>query len=515
MKELWRTLHRHRRQLTMIVAFEAVLSGVEAAAHPLLLKELFDHAILAGDVAVFLVLGAGYLALGLAMNFGSYWTSVRRKRYENAFVLSLEAELLDRALDQDGRGISAAGNASFVSRIHNDVAEGVLPAIDVAVRVAKQATASVVFAGVLLYLSWQASIVLLLVVPPLVLISNRLARRIEENTEPEREAEARYINTLTRTLASFRAVRGLPLLRPLARAVSADALRGFLDITLVNSRLRLRQRTLSDLTMNLSDTASLVVGAFFVFAGRMSFGSFLAFVNSLWRAVTGIVGVINLIPQLRRSSAVLRRIQVLRGTRAPSGHGRGSMVALRGVRAAFGSGATVSIDNFTLRVGEHVLLRGSNGCGKTTLLHVIAGILAPDAGTVTVPPRVACLSAPVELPPLPVHALVADERLRETLGLQGLAGQLPADLSSGQRQRLGVAALLCEDADVYLVDEPFANLDPDGRDLVLRVLQSRTVGRGLLVVHHGDEVLDGQFDRVATLSGTSRAAALPTSAAPV
>ena len=80
-------------------------------------------------------------------------------------------------------------------------------------------------------------------------------------------------------------------------------------------------------------------------------------------------------------------------------------------------------------------------------------------------------------------------------------------MSSGQRQRVGVAALLCEDADVYLVDEPFANLDAGGRRMVLQALETRTRGRGLLVVHHGDEELDGWLDRVVTLSETANDAA--------
>ncbi len=502
MKQLWLTLSGHRTRFVVITAAEATTGGLEALLHPLLLKALFDQAILAADFRRFLVLGAGYLVLGLTLNLAGYGISTWRKRCENAFTLVLETELLGRTISLDGRKISAAGNASYVSRIHNDVSEGVLPAVDVSIRIARQAVASLVFLGVLLYLSWQASLILLVIVPPLVLVSNRLARRIEDNTEPEREAEARYINRLTRTLESFHALRGLPSLLPGTRAVNQDALRGFLGITFVNYRLSLKQKTLSDLVMNLSDTASMVIGAFFVFSGRMSFGSFLAFVNSLWRAVTGIFDLVNMIPQARRSTAVLKRIQALRDSRAAPYHEEGSLVRIRGAKVRYGDGdgAGVWIEDFELAAGEHVLLRGPNGCGKSTLLHIICGTLAPDTGAVTLPPRVAGLTLPVNLPPLPVRELVADERLRTSMGLDGLADQLPSELSSGQRQRVGVAALLCEDADVYLADEPFSNLDADGRDLVLRTLRERTEGRALLVVHHGDEDLDGRFDRVVTLA---------------
>ncbi|MGW3327351.1 ATP-binding cassette domain-containing protein [Streptomyces virginiae] len=517
MRQLWRTLLGHRTPFVVILVAEVTTSGLEALLHPLLLKALFDEAILTADPRRFLFLGLTYLALGLTLNLTGYWIACRRKRFENAFTLVLESELLGRALGLDGRRMARAGNASYVSRIHNDVSQGVLPAVDVSLRIARQAVASVVFLGVLLYLSWQASLVLLVIVPPLVFVSNRLGRRIEENTGPEREAEARYINTLTRTLEAFPALRGLPSLLPGTRRANRDALRGFLGITFVNFRLAQRQRTLSDLVMNLSDTTSMIVGAFFVFSGRMTFGSFLAFVNSLWRAVTGVFDLINMIPQARRSTAVLERIESLRESRHSRYHDEGALVRVHGARVVYGgadgdedgneaggSGGTgvagVSFDAFELHAGEHVLLRGPNGCGKTTLLHIISGTLAPDAGSVTLPPRVASLTAPVNLPPLPVRDLVPDERLRAALDLEESADRLPSELSSGQRQRAGVAALLCEDADVYLADEPFANLDDRGRELVFRLLRERTAGRALLVVHHGDEDLDGRFDRVVTLA---------------
>jgi ATP-binding cassette subfamily B protein len=513
--ELWRTLRGHRARFATILSLEALVSGVEALVHPLLVKALFDQAIVAGHFAKFITLGLYYLLLGLTLNIGGYWISWWRKRCENTFVLQLEMELLDRTLGQDGRRLAEAGNASYVSRVHNDVHEGVLPAIDVCVRIAKQALASVVFVGVLLYLSWQASLILLVIVPPLVFVSNRIAKRIEDNTEPEREGEARYINTLTRTLEAFHALRGMQALRSGTRAANQRALSGFLDITFVNYRLTQKQNTLSDLVMNLSDTASMVVGAYFVFAGRMTFGSFLAFVNSLWRAVTGIFDLINMIPQIRRNTAVLKRIEALRVSRPVPYHDESPVIIVHGARVRYGApeaggeegdggaGTTVAIEDFELRPGEHVLLRGPNGCGKTTLLHIISGALAPDAGVVTLPPRVASLTAPVNLPPLPVRDLVPDAQLRDVLELNGLAEQLPTDLSSGQRQRTGVAALLTEQADVYLVDEPFANLDHHGRDLVLRALLARTADRGLLVVHHGDDDLDTRFDRVITLSAAT------------
>jgi ABC-type bacteriocin/lantibiotic exporter with double-glycine peptidase domain len=503
MKALWHVLAGRRRQFLLIVILESLSGGVEALFHPLLVKALFDQAIIAKNFDRFLTLGLFYLLLGFTLNSGSYWIASWRKRYENTTVLAIEMELLDRTMALDSRKISSAGNASFVSRIHNDVYEGVLPSIDTAIQVSRQAIASATFVGVLLYLSWQASLILLVIVPPLFAFSKHLAKKIERNTESEREAEAQYINKLTRTLEAFHGTRGLSLLYPGVKRANAGMLGNFLGITYVNFRLGQKQRTVSDIVMNVSDTASMVVGAYFVFAGRLSFGGFLAFVNSLWRALTGVFFVINALPQFRRNAAVLARIDSLRTSASPQYFSCGNLVLVSGARVKYESGPEVAFEHFELAAGERVLLRGPNGGGKTTLLHIIAGTLAPDVGLVTRPQRVAQLSAPVQLPPLTVNELVADPSLRDRMGLLSLGDQTPATLSSGQRQRVGVAALLSEDADVYIVDEPFANLDADGRELVLQLLLERTAGRGLLVVHHGDEELNARFDRVVSLTATA------------
>src|SRR5690606_4932397 len=344
MKELWGALRGHRPRFLAIALAETLLGGIEALVHPLLLKAIFDQAILAKNLDTFITLSASYLLFGVGLNLGSYWISCWRKRFENSMVLALEMELLGRTLDLDGRQVAKAGKASYVSRVHNDVYEGLLPAIHISISVAKQALASVVFVGVLLYLSWQASLILLIIIPPLIVISNRIAKKIQENTDPEREAEARYINILARTLDAFHALRGMTLLLPRTRAANQEALRGFLDITYVNYRLSVKQRTLSDLVMNPSDTASMIIGALFVFTGRMTFGGFLAFVNSLWRAVTGVVAVINMIPEIRRSSAVLTRIRTLRESQASPYHTPGPIVLVEGARVAYGDETEITID---------------------------------------------------------------------------------------------------------------------------------------------------------------------------
>ena len=163
-------------------------------------------------------------------------------------------------------------------------------------------------------------------------------------------------------------------------------------------------------------------------------------------------------------------------------------VAIREVSKVFGQGpsALLALDRITLdvRPGEFVCLVGASGCGKTTLLNLIAGLDRPTAGTVQVrSDRTALLFQEAALFPwLTVGANVdlalrlrgvpkpdrkaRTEELLELVHLGGFASHQPHELSGGMRQRVALARALAQEADVLLMDEPFGALDAMTRDIL-------------------------------------------------
>lgn len=164
--------------------------------------------------------------------------------------------------------------------------------------------------------------------------------------------------------------------------------------------------------------------------------------------------------------------------------------------------------DFGVGAGEVLLVTGDNGAGKTTLLRVLAGLLAASSGSLSWcgepgPPPAAKLAY---LGHLPAHKsdLTTLENLRFAVGLHGLRlGIAPASalasvglggyedtlagrLSAGQRKRLTLARLLLSPALLWLLDEPYANLDRDGITLVDRMLRKHLdAGGAALVTTHG------------------------------
>ena len=189
--------------------------------------------------------------------------------------------------------------------------------------------------------------------------------------------------------------------------------------------------------------------------------------------------------------------------------------------------AGIEIRNLSVGYGEHLALEGvtgdfapssmtavvgPNGAGKSTLLKALAGIVRPTAGEVSCPAlarhRLAYLPQQAELDrgfPITVAELVAlgdwrnfgsirkppsdlAARVREavaTVGLEASINRQIAELSVGQFQRALFARLLLQDADVILLDEPFAAVDESTTDELLNLLQRwRENGQTIVAVLH-------------------------------
>ena len=179
----------------------------------------------------------------------------------------------------------------------------------------------------------------------------------------------------------------------------------------------------------------------------------------------------------------------------------------------------------SLNLGPRQLLHisGPNGTGKTTLLRVVCGLLRPEQGLVswlgtsiaTVRAEYQATLAYASHEPALKADLTALENLRFAVGLKrrvspgelraslertgvGACADLPARvLSAGQRRRVAMARVLAMSATLWLLDEPFTNLDSAGTDLMSSLLQSHVErGGAALVVAHHDLSIDVDMRRL-------------------
>jgi heme exporter protein A len=157
--------------------------------------------------------------------------------------------------------------------------------------------------------------------------------------------------------------------------------------------------------------------------------------------------------------------------------------------------------SFELKAGQLLLVTGTNGCGKTTLIRVLADILYPTSGDFV--ERTASmgyvghyLGIKDDLSVIENLRFMRDflgtsnrscEEVIRQVGLGRVSEQLARTLSAGQRKRCALARLLLSNTRLWLLDEPYSNLDQEGVDLVDEMLTAHLeVGGACVLATHGN-----------------------------
>jgi len=199
----------------------------------------------------------------------------------------------------------------------------------------------------------------------------------------------------------------------------------------------------------------------------------------------------------------------------PNKSGRAMSVALGGI-------------NLEIRDGEFFAIVGPSGCGKSTFLEIVAGLIKPTSGSIYIdgvritgpdhnrgivfqgyalfPWRTVMENVAYGLEEKGVHGPEIEKICMDYIGLVGLSGfenHYPHELSGGMKQRVAIARALAYDPDILLMDEPFAALDAQTREImqgeVLRIWD-KTKKTVLFVTHNIEEAVF-LADRIAIMSG--------------
>jgi cobalt/nickel transport system ATP-binding protein len=176
--------------------------------------------------------------------------------------------------------------------------------------------------------------------------------------------------------------------------------------------------------------------------------------------------------------------------------------------------------NFQLLPGKHIGLMGPNGCGKTTLLHLIMGLLRPQAGSIVIfgqevkkekdfvdvrrkvgllfqnaDDQLFCPTVledvafgPLNLGKPPAEAISIARETIARLGLTGFEDRVTYKLSGGEKKLVSLATVLAMEPQLLLLDEPTAGLDEKTKDRLIHILKHLDIG--YMIVSHEHDFLN-------------------------
>jgi len=209
------------------------------------------------------------------------------------------------------------------------------------------------------------------------------------------------------------------------------------------------------------------------------------------------------------------------------------MIQTTNLQFSYSKKSTFQFPDIHCEAGGKLLIRGKSGCGKTTLLHLLAGILTPSQGAVNIKgkslselseqERDQFRGAHIGLIPQRFHfinSISVEDNIRaaayfsgksidankllqitDFLSIKHLLSRKPANLSPGEQQRVCIARAIINAPAVLLADEPTSSLDDDNCREVIQLLETlcHQQGTALVVVTH-DHRLDAYFDHPIRLS---------------
>ncbi len=530
------------QRLAWGLAIAATLVG--AATEPLipaLLQPLLDRGFTQGTLplwAVPLAIMGVFLVRGLAQFVGQYALA----RIANEGMLLLRRALFDRVLAAE-MGLFSRQSASALSNtVVYEVQTGATLLVQALLGLSRDGFTLLALLGYLLYLNWQLTLIVAVVVPGVAWIMKTLSRRLYTLTKSSQQATDELAYVVEENVLAHRMVRlhGAQEGQSKRFGGLSQSLRGLAIKSTIASA------AMTPLTQLLAAAALSVVICIALWQSRgtldakdVTVGGFVSFITAMLMLIAPIRRLADVANPITRGVAALERgLSLLGDTGAEQGgsyrteRAQGAL-ELRDVCVSFGPDNAPALDSVSLTVapGEIVALVGPSGAGKTTLVNLLPRFIATSSGAVLLDghpvqdwdlsalrTQIAMVSQDVVMFNDTIAANVAlghgvdDGKVLACLaaanladhvaslaqGIHTVVGHNATQLSGGQRQRLAIARALYKDAPILILDEATSALDTESERLVQDALNRLMQGRTTLVIAHRLSTIE-HADRVVVM----------------
>ena len=526
------------RSLLLLALAGMLVEAAAGSAFMKLMEPVVDETFISRNAQLSLLLPLTIVGLFVVRGIAGYITDVCMGRSARSIARDLRVRVLGKYLRLPGLRFDSEPVPSMLMRLGSDSDQVANAAVDAAKVMLQQSFQIIGALAVMLWTSWQVTIAILVMAPPLALLMDKVAKRYRRFSHRVQESGGRLLQAADQTLNNQQEVK-------IYGAQDAELSR-YAALADENLRLAMKvesTRSISSAVVQLMGAVGLALLLFFAgreaVAGRLTAGGFVALMMSMMAMIPALKQLTNVQNMLQKGIASAERLFGVLD--AEEEHDTGTQLLDRargelefrdvGARYPGQTEAALTGIRFVAKPGSVTAIVGRSGSGKSTLIKLIPRFYEPASGEILLDGRpladyaladlsrqIALVGQQVMLFDGSVAANVAYGELADAPG-EGLRHALDAAyasefvdklsegadtgigskggrLSGGQRQRLVIARAILKDAPILILDEATAALDTESERLVQdalnRLMSDRTtlvIAHRLSTIEHADQVL--------------------------
>ncbi|WP_177418543.1 lipid A export permease/ATP-binding protein MsbA [endosymbiont of Lamellibrachia barhami] len=529
------------RRIFILAIFFTILLALTEPLLPALLKPLLDGSFVDKDLDTIKLMPFALIGLFVVRGFTSYASTMAMTAVSTRVVMDLRNEMFRKLLVLPNRYYDNNPTGIVLSKVTYNVEQVAAASTEVLIVLVRDSVSILGLLGLMLYLNWQLTLFVSVLVPIIALIVKFISKRIRDINRSIQQAMGEMTHILEEAIQGNKVVR-----------LFGGQIYEYDRFQQISNWLR-RYNVKHQATAALSSPVGqfiLVLGlaAVVYFAALQSLedevtvGSFVSFIAAMAMLLSPLKKLIGVNSVLQRGLAAAESMFELVDETPEVDQGTTKAKHLRGrvdfdhVTFTYGGSDRKALDDICLTIepGENIALVGPSGGGKSTLANLIPRFYQLNRGRIlldgediqevtlaSLRSNIALVSQNVTLFNDTVEANIAYGEMRGTdresvisaatnahaiefieempLGLDTLIGENGVRLSGGQRQRLAIARALLKDAPILILDEATSALDNESERFIQEALTTLTRNRTTLIIAHRLSTIE-HADRILVLS---------------